>query len=100
MSIALVFQVHPQGFWLQYQIKLSFHFLMFLNSSVILVCSAKRDKAKNIQKRGAILKILLFFQHSKMLFFLTLTECDAFDLRPLGVRQVPVHLLDDFLFHL
>lgn len=48
-----------------------------------------------MQKREAI----LFFQHDKM-FFLTLTECDAVDLRPLGVRQVPVHLLDDFLFHL
>lgn len=32
--------------------------------------------------------------------FLTLTERDAVDLRPLGVRQVPVHLLNDFLFHL
>lgn len=73
---------------------------MFLNNSVILVCSAKRDKAKKMEKREAVLKIILFFRHHKMRLVLALTECDAVDLRPLGVRQVPVHLLDDFLFHL
>lgn len=29
-----------------------------------------------------------------------LTQCDTVDLRPLGVRQVPVHLLYDLLLHL
>lgn len=63
-----------------------------------MLCQERQSK--KMEKGEAVLKIILFFGHHKMLLALTLTECDAVDLRPLGVGQVPVHLLDDFLFHL